>query len=178
MAVYNVEGVFQVRTGTPEQWMENRLAGRGAHRVLKRGEIGYELGTSNFKIGDGQQEYQSLPYITPIPNNVNYAYRLGDENASYTYDELKDILDDISGGGSGSLVSRVEDLETRCRNIESNLNQFYSSTSAFPVVGKEGPLYIAQDTGDIYFFNVEQIEDKPIGYIKLTNSFSKIICEL
>lgn len=183
MAVYEVEGTFLVRTGTPEEWSSTSTKGVGGRRVLRRGELGWEIGTPNFKIGDGEQEYQYLPYIQPIPPNSPYAFRLGTEGASYSYDELKDILDDISGGGeSGTLVERVSTLEGQVSDIRSwmtdNENKYYSSTSEFPTIGVQGPLYIDTSTGDAYFFNVDQVEERPVGYIKLTNSFKTIICGL
>ena len=182
MAVYEVQGTFLVRTATPAEWASTTTKGVGGRRVLGRGEIGFEIGTSNFKIGDGEQEYQYLPYIQPIPSSSPYALRLGTEGASYSYDELKGILDDISGGGSGSLVERVDTLESKIQDAESwmndNQNKFFTSTSEFPTVGVQGPLYIDTSTGNAYYFNIDEVEGKPIGYIKLTNSFKTIICGL
>lgn len=69
--VYEVEGTFYVRSGTPEQWSSESVEGGGALRVLGKGEIGWVIGTSDFKIGDGKTIWKNLPYITTSGDNCN-----------------------------------------------------------------------------------------------------------
>ena len=182
MNTYNVEGLFQIRSATPAEWEDITVEGKGGRRILEKGEMAWETGTSNFKIGDGVSEYRNLEYIKPIPPSSPYALRLGDENASYSYQEIQTILDNISGGGTGTLVQDVETLKEDVSqlkiDVDSSKQLYFANRLSFPSIGKQGPLYIAKDTGDIYYFNIDQLDGEPIGYVKLTNSFDRIICEL
>jgi hypothetical protein len=47
---------MQQRRGTAEQWTL-------ANPVLAAGEIGFETNTNNFKIGNGVNNWETLPYF-------------------------------------------------------------------------------------------------------------------
>lgn len=182
MATYNIQGSFQIRTGTPAEWADISQEGKYGNLVLKKGEMGWEEGTSNFKIGDGVTPYKSLAYIQPIPPSSPYALRLGTEGASYSYEELQKILADISGGDLSQLTQDVETLKSEVSqlkvDIESSKQLYYPNRSSFPAIGTQGPLYVDKETGNLYFFNIDELEGEQIGYVKLTNSFNRILCEL
>lgn len=50
----------QFRHGTPQEWVD-------ANPVLAPGEPGYELGTGKFKVGNGSNPWNNLPYSTGDP---------------------------------------------------------------------------------------------------------------
>lgn len=182
MATYNVQGTFQIRTGTPEEWADISQNNKYGNLVLKKGEMGWEEGTSNFKIGDGSTPYRLLPYIQPIPPSSPYALRLGTEGASYSYQELQEILSSISSGDFSKLSQDVEILKGQVSQLqvemENSQQLYFPDRSSFPAIGKQGPLYVDKETGNLYFFNIDEIEGEQIGYVKLTNSFDIIQCEL
>ena len=168
MTVYNVEGTFCIRSGTPQEWLNST-------RILLKGEMGWEVGTSNFKIGDGTHTYRDLQYVKPVPTQTPYALRLGTREASYSYDEIKAILDGITQGDMSDLIKRVDALEVA---VQEGKNVFVDYPEDLPTIGEQGPIYIVRSTGNSYYFNIDQIDDKPIGYI-LLNSVPKVyICGL
>ena len=168
MTVYDVEGTFCIRSGLPEEWAKSNI-------VLLKGEMGWEVGTPNFKIGDGVHSYRDLQYIKPVPSSTPYSLRLGTREASYSYDELKTILDSISQGDMSDLVKRVDQLEVVVKEGE---NIFVDYPEQLPTIGKQGPIYIVRSTGNSYYFNIDQIEDKPIGYVLLNPAPKVYICGL
>ena len=180
MKNYNIHGQFLVRSANASEWYDASQPGKGGNKILSKGEIGWEYGTSNFKIGNGSTPYKDLPYIKPVPTHVPYAFKLGTEEASYTYDDLKQILDTIAGGGASTLVNRVDNLETEVGNVKTQLSglegkqtQIYGTRQSFPAVGTPDKIYIDDSTGDAYYFSTTSV-----GYVKLTNSFDVIICGL
>ena len=54
--------IFQLRRGQASQW-ENK------NPVLRPGEPGFELDTGKLKIGNGEAEWNLLPYIVPTPDS-------------------------------------------------------------------------------------------------------------
>lgn len=182
MNTYMIEGTFLLRSATPAEWEDITVEGEGGRRILKKGEVAWEFRTSNFKIGDGESEYRNLEYIKPIPPSSPYALRLGDENASYSYQEIQKILDNISGGGTGTLVQDVETLKEDVSQLKIDVSNaqhlYFANRKEFPSVGIQGPLYIDKEKREVYFFNLDQIEGEPIGYVKLTNTFDILQCVL
>ena len=52
----------QLRNGTAAEWADTSVAGKGANRVLANGELGIEIDTRLFKIGNGTDAYKDLQY--------------------------------------------------------------------------------------------------------------------
>ena len=52
----------QLRNGTAAEWADTSVAGKGANRVLAKGELGIEIDTRLFKIGNGTDAYKDLQY--------------------------------------------------------------------------------------------------------------------
>lgn len=81
MANKTLDGVkFSLAKGTAAAWTAST-------RVLLKGELGVELDTGRLKVGDGTKTFAQLSYITG-----EYAEKLGDASASYTYAQLVAIL--------------------------------------------------------------------------------------
>lgn len=179
MITYEVDATFLVRCDTPSKWADATTTGKGANRILKKGEMGWEVGTSNFKIGDGSTIYSELSYIKPTPESSPYALRLGTENNYYTYSELKTIIDNLESVAERvySLEDEVSSLKTSVTELETYKNRYYNTFADFPSIGVQGPIYIDKEKGDSYYFNVDTYQDKGVGYIKL-NSFDILQAEL
>lgn len=181
--VYEVEGTFYVRSGTLEQWSSESVEGRGALRVLGKGEIGWVTGTSDFKIGDGKKAWKDLPYIVPAIDTGLYALRLGTEGAYYSYEDIKSILSDLENVGQEvkTLKTDVAGVKTRLTTFEADLQKakhiYYDSFMDFPSIGVEGPIYIAKDEDQAYYFNISKLEGEGIGWRKLTG-FDVLQCKL
>ena len=183
--IYEVEGTFYVRSGTLEQWSDESTPGRGALRILGRGEIGWVVGTSNFKIGDGFSMWKDLNYIVPGGSGSDgvYALRLGTQEKFYTYDDVTNILSklDVVGETVVNVPNEVTSLKTKVSNIDSDLQSskviHYSSFSDFPSIGKEGPIYIDDAEGQAYFFNISTYKGEGVGWKKLTG-FDILQCKL
>jgi hypothetical protein len=179
MITYEVEGTFLVRCANASEWMDASVERKGANRVLKKGEMGWVIGTSDFKIGDGESTWSELPYIKPEPESSPYALRLGSGDNYYTYSELKSILDDLE-----TVADKVYTLETEVDNIKSEISdiksketKYYDSFDEFPGIGVQGPIYIDKSKGDAYYFNVDTYEGQGVGWVKL-NSFDILQAEL
>lgn len=181
--IYEVEGTFYVRSGTLEQWSSESVEGRGALRVLGKGEIGWIVGTSNFKIGDGKTIWKNLPYITPSSDSGLYALRLGAEGAYYTYEDITKILSDLENVGQEvkTLKTDVAAVKTRLTSVEQDLQKakhiYYDTFMDFPSIGVEGPIYIAKDEDQAYYFNISKLEGEGVGWRKLTG-FDVLQCKL
>lgn len=52
----------QLRHGTAAEWADTSVAAVGANRVLAKGELGIEIDTRLFKIGNGTDAYKDLQY--------------------------------------------------------------------------------------------------------------------
>lgn len=52
----------QLRNGTAAEWADASVAAVGANRVLAKGELGIEIDTRLFKIGNGTDAYKDLQY--------------------------------------------------------------------------------------------------------------------
>lgn len=52
----------QLRNGTAAEWADTSVAAVGANRVLAKGELGIEIDTRLFKIGNGTDAYKDLQY--------------------------------------------------------------------------------------------------------------------
>ena len=52
----------QLRNGTAAEWADTSVASKGANRVLAKGELGIEIDTRLFKIGNGTDAYKDLQY--------------------------------------------------------------------------------------------------------------------
>lgn len=52
----------QLRNGAAAEWADTSVAGKGANRVLAKGELGIEIDTRLFKIGNGTDAYKDLQY--------------------------------------------------------------------------------------------------------------------
>ena len=68
---------IQVRRGTADQWA-------AANTLLAEGEIGLELDTSLYKIGDGSTTWNSLPYgtMSPTANTVTLVSQTSDPSSA------------------------------------------------------------------------------------------------
>lgn len=182
MKTYEIEGTFLVRCGTPAEWADDSVPNVGANRVLKKGEMGWEIGTSNFKIGDGETQWKSLDYIKPIPESSPYALRLGSGENYYTYPHLKTILASLEA--DPHLAEKVYTLQDEMAEVKSDIadlkgvkTKYYATRLDFPAIGQQGPIYIDEEKGDAYYFNVNTYEGSGVGYIKL-NSFDILQAEL
>lgn len=93
---------FQLRRGLAEVWKKN-------NPLLAKGEPGFELDTNRLKIGDGEKNYNDLPYIGeaevfnadskaefPSIGRVNTIYKAEKEQALYQWNP--DLNDDGVGG--------------------------------------------------------------------------------
>jgi len=65
---------MQQRRGTASQW-------NNADPVLAAGEIGFEIDTVKFKIGDGINEWSLLDYFSATPDLTGYATETYVDNA-------------------------------------------------------------------------------------------------
>lgn len=171
MKTYEIDGTFLVRADKAENWNLTTLEGKGANRVLKKGEIGWIVGTSDFKIGDGTTPWKDLDFIIPVGEHSPYALKLGDgtDTNYYTYASLKAILDnlEIKGEEIESLSSDVTKLKEEVKTLNQNKTLFYSSRADFPGIGVQGPFYVDKSTDDVYYFNIDTYEGKPLGYMKI-----------
>lgn len=52
---------IKIRSGTFQEWFD-------LNPVLDMGEPGYEIDTKNFKIGDGETNWNDLPYMSCCQN--------------------------------------------------------------------------------------------------------------
>lgn len=181
--IYEVEGTFYVRSGTLEQWSSESVEGRGALRTLGKGEIGWVIGTSDFKIGDGKTIWKNLPYIAPTMDSSLYALRLGTEGAYYSYEDIESILSNLDSVGLEveTLKTDVADVKTRLTSVEQDLQKakhiYYDTFMDFPSIGVEGPIYIAKDEDQAYYFNISKLEGEGVGWRKLTG-FDVLQCKL
>ena len=181
--IYEVEGTFYVRSGTLEQWSSESVEGRGALRTLGKGEIGWVIGTSDFKIGDGKTIWKNLPYIAPTMDSSLYALRLGTEGAYYSYEDIESILSNLDNVGLEveTLKTDVASVKTRLTSVEQDLQKakhiYYDTFMDFPSIGVEGPIYIAKDEDQAYYFNISKLEGEGVGWRKLTG-FDVLQCKL
>ena len=87
---------FQFRRGLAEVWKKN-------NPLLTKGEPGFELDTNRLKIGDGEKNYNDLPYINeaevvnadsvgafPSIGRVNTIYKAEKEKTLYQWNPDKD----------------------------------------------------------------------------------------
>lgn len=109
---------FQLRRGLAEVWKKN-------NPLLAKGEPGFELDTNRLKIGDGEKNYNDLPYIGeaevfnadsiggfPSIGRVNTIYKAEKEKTLYQWNPEKD--NGIGGyellsGGSPALDIQIID---------------------------------------------------------------------
>jgi hypothetical protein len=118
-----VQNLIQLRRGTiaagPNQW---------TNQILAAGEVGFETDTGKFKIGDGTTTYDSLPYASVLPseldelidarvsnllvegNNITLTYDDGANSltvsaAGTSEADVQDIIGDSVKGGDGITVT-------------------------------------------------------------------------
>jgi len=182
MTTYEIEGTFLVRCDTAANWARTDLEKKGANRILKKGEMGWVIGTSDFKIGDGVHTWAELQYIKPTPDYSPYALRLGEGENYYTYQRLKDIIASIEGDPElaekvYTLQDQMVDVQTELTNLKNFKTKYYATREDFPGIGIQGPLYVDKSKDEIYYFNVDKYQDQGVGFIKL-NSFDILQAEL
>lgn len=98
----------QQRRGTAAQWA-------GANPILSAAEIGFEIDTNKFKIGDGINRWVDLAYFTTdssvaVAQEVETAINNLINGAPGTLDTLKELADAIGNDGDfiGTLTSDLE----------------------------------------------------------------------
>lgn len=66
----------QLRNGTAAEWADTSVAGKGANRILAKGELGIEIDTCLFKIGNGVDAYKDLEYANDFSSAISNAYTI------------------------------------------------------------------------------------------------------
>lgn len=66
----------QLRNGTAAEWADTSVAGKGANRILAKGELGIEIDTRLFKIGNGVDAYKDLEYANDFSSAISNAYTI------------------------------------------------------------------------------------------------------
>lgn len=66
----------QLRNGTAAEWADTSVAGKGANRILAKGELGIEIDTRLFKIGNGVDAYKDLEYANDFSSAISNTYTL------------------------------------------------------------------------------------------------------
>lgn len=81
---------IQLRRSLGSQWSN-------VNPVLAQGELGYEIDTGRFKIGNGESNWDTLPYFTIPPTDVSeLANSTGYITSSSLPTKLSDLEDDIN----------------------------------------------------------------------------------
>ena len=103
----------QLRNGTAAEWADTSVAGKGANRVLAKGELGIEIDTRLFKIGNGTDAYKDLQYANDFDVNI-----LGKNDKLNAESEifLKSLIKDNPAGQSDELTPFI--LIKNCINHE------------------------------------------------------------
>lgn len=86
---------IQLRRGTAAQWV-------AANPILASGEVGIELVTGKFKIGDGTTTWNLLPYATDVP--LLYYFRLNQTVPQTISGGMPVFSGGLSVGSPGLLV--------------------------------------------------------------------------
>lgn len=105
---------FQLRRGLAEVWKKN-------NPLLAKGEPGFELDTNRLKIGDGEKNYNDLPYIGeaevfnadsggafPSIGRVNTIYKAEKEKTLYQWNP-NEMKYELLSGGSPALDIQIID---------------------------------------------------------------------
>lgn len=105
---------FQLRRGLAEVWKKN-------NPLLAKGEPGFELDTNRLKIGDGEKNYNDLPYIGeaevfnadsvggfPSIGRANTIYKAEKEKTLYQWNP-NEMKYELLSGGSPALDIQIID---------------------------------------------------------------------
>lgn len=179
---YNVSSTLQVRNDTIDNWMIQSIPGKGANRVLAKGEIGWVTGTSDFKIGDGITPFKDLKWIKPESLNSEYAVKLGNESGSYTYIQLLNELsklvtrDEFESklGKPDGIATLGSDGKVPSSQLPSFVDDVIEvpTYSNLPEVGESSKIYVVLDTNKTYRWSgsqyIELSESIALGYTHQT----------
>lgn len=81
---------IQMRRGTASDWAVK-------NPVLKSGELGYELGTARYKVGDGFRRWSDLPYFIDQTATETYVdSKVAELQATVSGVSEQDLLDHIN----------------------------------------------------------------------------------
>lgn len=115
-----IKTTFQFRRGTASVWGRN-------NPILQRGEPGFEIDTHKLKVGDGQTEWNNLPYIggsewSISPDGNTLVVSANNELVLYGFEEAETDQIPVKGADGklhwltvswSSLSGYIDDLEQR-----------------------------------------------------------------
>lgn len=124
-----IQTTFQFKRGDAERWNE-------LNPILAEGEPGFELDTNKFKIGNGINAWQELPYKGeanivnaqtrnnfPAQGNENVIYKAQDEKLLYQWNpniSEYEVLGTVEEPGSGNLITVDTELSASSMNPVAN----------------------------------------------------------
>lgn len=86
---------IQLRRGTSTEWS-------AANPILSYGEVGIEIDTKRFRIGDGSTAWDSLPYFQDTETTVD-----GAPSNLDTLGKIATVVSEFSGGTTGQALVKV-----------------------------------------------------------------------
>ena len=124
-----IQTTFQFKRGDAERWNE-------LNPILAEGEPGFELDTNKFKIGNGINTWEELPYKGeanivnaqtrnnfPAQGNENVIYKAQDEKLLYQWNpniSEYEVLGTVEEPGSGNLITVDTELSASSMNPVAN----------------------------------------------------------
>lgn len=102
---------IKLRRGTAAQWAT-------ANPILSLGEFGFEYNTQRFKIGDGNQDWNSLPYNEQIITLSGDVVGSGNNLINVT------VVDDSHNHTTATLPNFAEDVEDVVTSLDFNIVNF------------------------------------------------------
>lgn len=102
----------QLRNGTAAEWADASVAKKGANRVLAKGELGIEIDTRLFKIGNGVDAYKDLQYANDfdISGAQSSAYTItptAEQTDQEAFDAWKAEAGNVANKGDIFIMKRL-----------------------------------------------------------------------
>lgn len=148
MATKTLNVRMQQLRKTNEQWIDTVIS----NRPLLVGEIGFDYTTDGFKVGNGINLYDALPWYSCVMSGTIISFASGTRHSGYllcngaavsreTYAKLFSVCGTKYGAGNGSTTFNVPDLLERyvkgfgdsTANITGGANTVVLTTNTLPV---------------------------------------------
>jgi hypothetical protein len=167
---------IKLRRGLSSEWLD-------IDPVLASGEPGFEIDTGKLKIGDGNNNWTSLNYLSGS-GETNY----GNGNYGMSWDDIDDIplsilgLSDISSTQTGDIIIAsgnnlytTLNLDNSIQSVvDTNLNTSLNAGAGINFVSSSGSLTLSVDIDSINFSSLPSGDPLVAGKLWQSDGFVKI----